>query len=246
MDFKVVGDGEPLVLIHGLGQTYKAWKYQEELSDTYQLILPNLRGHGNSSITQNITLESFAKDVITMLDDLNIESAHIGGLSMGGLTAQALYRKAPHRVKSMILANTTSYVPYCIGTLFATQRKWNLCMVNDEMYIKQISRGSLYNPSDLMVKEAMETFKINRTAYNQAVYAAVGINFLPMLSRAEVPIQIISSTHDMVTPYAFNGFYMQNWASRARSTVFNRTGHLSNIQRPGQFNQVVRDFLEEV
>lgn len=245
MECKVIGDGEPLVLLHGLGQRNNLWKHQEELSDTYQLIMPNLRGHGNSTNTENITLNTFAEDIIELLDELNIESAHIGGLSLGGVVAQALYRKAPHRVKSLILTNTTSHVPYFAGSWFSTQRVCMLSMMSNKEYIKSIVNNCLYHPTEDLTMEAMETFKINRSAYSKAVFAATGINYLPMLSRANVPIQVISSYNDMVTPYYLNGIYTYKWAKNAQSVVFDRTGHLSNMEKPEKFNQVVRDFLKD-
>jgi pimeloyl-ACP methyl ester carboxylesterase len=77
------GSGEPLVLIHGLGEVKEGWQSQYELSEYYELVIPDLRGHGEYRSLEGISIEAFAKDVIGLLHELSIESAHILGLSMG-------------------------------------------------------------------------------------------------------------------------------------------------------------------
>ena len=69
-----------------------------------------------------------------------------------------------------------------------------------------------------------------------------GLNYLPYLSTS-TPIHIIASSNDNVTPYIYNARYTRMWARGAKMTVLNKAGHLSNIQKPVQFNQIVRDFV---
>lgn len=246
MVYKVKGNGEPLVLIHGLGQTYKAWAQQEELSDTYQLIMPTLRGHGPLTKTNTITLEAFAEDVLNLLDRLNIESAHIGGLSLGGVVAQCIYAKAPERVKSLILANTTSFAPSVIVGLAAVESLRAFNAMTDEEYIRDVVQSGLYRPDDYLIEQARTGFHLNREGYPDALHAISGVNYLPLLAKCEAPTLIMSSSHDNVTPYYFNQWPMQKWAKNARAVVFNNTGHLSNIQKPHQFNQAIRNFLQDI
>jgi pimeloyl-ACP methyl ester carboxylesterase len=92
------GNGAPLVLIHGLGEVKEGWQSQLELADQYELIIPDLRGHGECSKTEGISIPNFASDVIALLNELKIENAHILGLSMGGAVAQEIYRQAPANI----------------------------------------------------------------------------------------------------------------------------------------------------
>jgi pimeloyl-ACP methyl ester carboxylesterase len=79
-----LGKGEPLVLIHGLGEVKEGWEDQFELADQYELTISDLRGHGECSKADSITIRQFASDIIGLLKELGIINAHILGLSMGG------------------------------------------------------------------------------------------------------------------------------------------------------------------
>jgi pimeloyl-ACP methyl ester carboxylesterase len=98
MPYLHFGNGAPLVLIHGLGEVKEGWQSQFELADQYELIIPDLRGHGECTKTEGISIPNFASDVIALLIELKIESAHILGLSMGGAVAQEIYRQAPANI----------------------------------------------------------------------------------------------------------------------------------------------------
>ena len=104
--YQVSGSGEPLLFLHGLGadksQTTSA------LTDlpNIQLIAPDMLGHGESLLTdQNSTLnfDSFADDAIAILDQLGIEKANIGGLSMGSGISLNIALRYPDRINKLIL-----------------------------------------------------------------------------------------------------------------------------------------------
>lgn len=243
MLYRTLGKGEPLVLIHGLGQTHESWKLQEELSEHFQLFILTLRGHGASPITTNITLYHFAQDVFKMLDDNGIEAAHFCGLSLGGVVVQEIHKQNKARVKSMILANTTSYAPSMAVEMAVKNRTKALSMLSDENYIWDISFKALYKPTDNELNQAYNTFHINRETYITAASTLKGINYLPSLNKG-TPIHIIASSDDEVTPYLYNAYVTKMYVPKAKLTVLNRTGHLSNIQKPEQFNQIVKDFIQ--
>ncbi len=88
--YEVEGEGSPLVLCHGLAMSLEVWRiwgFVEGLKDNYKLILIDARGHGYSDKPQDpeaYGIQSLVADVVTVLDDLNIEKAHFLGYSMGG------------------------------------------------------------------------------------------------------------------------------------------------------------------
>ena len=89
------GAGEPLLLIHGLGNTIDLWNSQHALSEHFRLIIPELRGHGTSAITNDISIHTFVSDIFALLDLLKIEKVNICGLSLGGIIAQEMYVRRP-------------------------------------------------------------------------------------------------------------------------------------------------------
>jgi pimeloyl-ACP methyl ester carboxylesterase len=102
------GEGEPLVLLHGLGLTGDAFRYVVPwLAETCRLIVPDLRGHGrNTHVPGPCTTEAMAADLESVLDDLGITSAHVLGYSHGGAVAQVFARNHPERVRSLMLVST--------------------------------------------------------------------------------------------------------------------------------------------
>ena len=109
--FEEHGDGEPLVLLHGFPLSRRMWEPQKKelVSENVRLILPDLRGFGETKSLADInTMEEMAWDVDELLDDLKIEKAIIGGLSMGGYVTFALFRLKPDLFSGLVLCDTTS------------------------------------------------------------------------------------------------------------------------------------------
>ncbi len=107
--YKVEGVGPPLLMLHGALGDSKFWfdsGYVEGLRKSYQLILVDLRGHGDSDKpydSGSYSVNLFVQDVIAVLDELEIGVCHALGVSFGGWIVYSLWRKHPERTKSMIL-----------------------------------------------------------------------------------------------------------------------------------------------
>src|ERR1700712_3058427 len=107
-------DGGPtLMLSNSLGSTMAMWEPQmKALTQIFRVIRYDRRGHGKSSAAPGpYSMERFGRDVLAILDDLNIARTHWCGLSMGGMVGQWLRANAPERFGKLILANTTRHFP---------------------------------------------------------------------------------------------------------------------------------------
>jgi pimeloyl-ACP methyl ester carboxylesterase len=102
------GMGMPLVLLHGYPLDHQSWNLVSPLlEDTFDLILPDLRGFGQSTtVDSQYTVEDFASDIAGLLDQLGIEKAAIAGHSMGGYVALAFTKRFPERVIALGLVST--------------------------------------------------------------------------------------------------------------------------------------------
>jgi pimeloyl-ACP methyl ester carboxylesterase len=111
--YRVIGEGEPLVLLHGFTQTGDAWQpILEYLAPHYRLIIPDLRGHGRSTNpTGEFTHRQSASDVFGLLDQLGVEQFKAMGISSGGMTLLHMATTQPQRVDAMVLIGATSYFP---------------------------------------------------------------------------------------------------------------------------------------
>ena len=110
--FETHGDsGSPLLMINGLGDNLANWspEWVQRLSTQHMVVFFDNRGTGQSDKpTTPFTMADFASDTVGVLDALQIERAHVFGISLGGMIAQHVALNYPTRVQSMILTSTTS------------------------------------------------------------------------------------------------------------------------------------------
>lgn len=108
--YETHGEGEPLLLIEGLG--YSSWMWYKqipELSKKHRVIVYDNRGVGHTDKPDSeYTIELMADDAASLLSALGVESAHVMGVSMGGYIAQELALRHPEKVRSLILAGTNN------------------------------------------------------------------------------------------------------------------------------------------
>ena len=111
--YRVMGAGEPLVLLHGFFGTGDSWSALfDVLSSSHRLIVPDLRGHGRSSNpTGTFTHRQSAADIFALLDHLGVNRFRAMGFSSGGMTLLHMATTQPNRIETMILVGATSYFP---------------------------------------------------------------------------------------------------------------------------------------
>src|SRR6202035_5546773 len=113
--YELLGEGPPLLLIPGLGTTCRLWdSTAPELAQHFSLMLPDNRDVGKSIGKRTPRmLSDFSADLIELLDTLQVERAHVLGISLGGVIAQRLAIDHPSRVDRLVLLSCTNrFVPY--------------------------------------------------------------------------------------------------------------------------------------
>ena len=112
--YEIYGEGKPVVLIHGFGSTKDEWKLAQlgPLSEKFKVIIMDNRGAGKSDRPDEpYLMEMFADDINSLMEHLNIDKAHIIGLSLGGMIAQTFTINYNEKVDKLILINTTPDFP---------------------------------------------------------------------------------------------------------------------------------------
>jgi len=106
--YRTVGDGPPVVLLHPFPVHHEFWlPIAERLASRYRLILPDLRGHGESEVGEGpATMEKHAADVLRVMDDADIGRAALIGVSIGGYLIFEFWRRYRSRVAALGLCNT--------------------------------------------------------------------------------------------------------------------------------------------
>lgn len=103
--FEVIGEGEPLLFMHGLGADRRQTTSAIANLENTKLIAPDFRAHGDSPYTSDevLNFNQFADDAIAILDELGIEKANVGGLSMGSGVTLNIALRYPERVNKIII-----------------------------------------------------------------------------------------------------------------------------------------------
>jgi len=113
MYYEIIGEGEPLILLHGWSQSGQTWSgVADDFAKHFQVIIPDLRGHGatDNPSREYFTMKQLALDVYALLDHLKIDSFRAMGISMGGVTLLHMATQQPNRIDSMVLIGAFSYI----------------------------------------------------------------------------------------------------------------------------------------
>jgi 3-oxoadipate enol-lactonase len=248
--YEDVGRGDPVVLLHGFLFNRSLWREQAEaLGESFRLITPDLRGHGESAAVPGpATMEEMADDVAALLDGLGVGRAIVGGLSMGGYVTLAFCRRYPERVRALILADTRAQADT------EEQRRGR-----EEMARVALTRGmqpiadsmtpKLLAPETIAARpDVVERTRamILGTSPSGAAEALRGMSVrrdqTEWLREISVPTLILVGSEDAITPPAASEA-MRAQIKGARLDVIEGAGHASNIERPAEFNRALADFL---
>ncbi|MEH7108344.1 alpha/beta fold hydrolase [Bacillus sp. JJ1764] len=239
-----LGSGEPLVLIHGLGEIKEGWSNQFELADQFDLIIPDLRGHGEYLNPGVISIENFAADVISLLKGLGVESAHICGLSMGGMVAQEIYRQAPEMCLSLLLVSTFHYAPKRLGKLYLEYRKNRKSGGSPDEIKETAAKLCLYSWSKENLDSFSKFYQPHKEFYFKSMEACLQVNNFCLLNQIKVPTLIIGGQYDSVIP-VWVQYLMHKQIRHSEFVIFKNTGHVAKLEAKDSFNKVLRTFLNK-
>jgi pimeloyl-ACP methyl ester carboxylesterase len=247
------GRGMPLVLLHAFPQNRAMWEPQvRALSGTHRIIAPDFRGFGESDAPLwRYTLDQFADDVAGLLDHLAIKQALLAGLSMGGYTLFAFYRKHADRVKGLVLADTRAQADTEEGragrfAMAQTAYTKGAGAIAELMLPKLLSPLALQGKPQLagQVRAAIEQTQVSGIA-GALMAMAERPDSVPLLAQIACPTLVITGELDGPTPPA-DGRFMAERIAGARLEIIPQAGHLSNLEQPELFNKAVRSFLGQL
>lgn len=241
--YKVHGEGQPLMLVHGFLASHTMWKYQvEDLPKSFRVITCDLRGHGESDKgdPNTYSLKLFADDIRGLLDKLGIEKAHLVGYSMGGLVAAQFAVDYPHRLYTLVLGGTPAKMPPSFS--------W-LARLTPSFMIARMARLTVprlaYDPKGKVAEEAIELMIKWLSQAGKATMIAgekAGRAYFKKrpteLSSISVPVLIVCGEKDSLA----NGEELHKLIPSAKLVIVERSGHFLPVQRPEVFNRLISDF----
>lgn len=249
-----IGDGELVVFLHGIGGNANNWINQLlAIGKNYRAVAWDMRGYGNSEDYEGpFRVEDVCNDLLAVINYYDVKHAHIVGLSMGGMVAQEFYRRYPERVSSLVLANTNEG----IGVAFSQQQKDEFVRLRKQPLEEGKEPSSLVAPmlKALLGKNPPQSAVLNiedsigalrKYSYIKSIEAIVEFDSSDVMSMITVPVLLIGSTRDKVTPVE-SMLSMSKNIHGSQLYIFDDVGHLSNLEVPNEFNELVLDFLSQV
>lgn len=245
--YEVAGQGEPLLFLHGLGSRGEDWAMQAPCFATrYRVITADMRGHGASEKPPGpYGVPMMAADVAGLLDWLGVESAHVVGLSMGGMIAFQLAVDRPERIRSLVIVNSgPALVPRTPGEWLRVQQRLLLArLFGPARTGRFLSRRLFPKPEQEALRmQFIERWALNdRTAYLAALRALIGWSVLDRVGHIRCPVLVISGDRDY-TPADVKRVYTA-MIPRAHFVLIEDSGHATPIDQADIFNRCVLDFL---
>src|SRR4029077_13654264 len=202
-----------LVFSNSLGANYSMWDPQvREFRGEFRVLRYDMRGHGQSSLTPGpYSIELLAKDVLVLLDALDLNRVHFCGLSMGGMIGMWLGVNAPERIRKLALCNT--------GAKIGTPEGWNARIEavrkNGMKSVASATVERWFTPAfrakaPATVASIQKMLEEANAEGFAACSAAVRVfDFREQVSKIRLPTLVISGAHDPGTPPADGRFLAQ-------------------------------------
>jgi len=248
--YEITGQGEPLILIEGLGTaTWLWWKQVPELAKHYRVIAYDQRGVGwSDKPDEPYTIPMLADDLAGLMDALKIKQAHVLGISLGGFVAQEFALKYPERVRRLILCSTS------FGGTHATPPAPDMVValltpVAGEDDLRErvaLSLSPAYaatHPEDVdhMVAARLDNPQ-PAYAYRRQLMSAATWTSEGRLGQILAPTLILAGTADTIVPPG-NAELLATAIPHAEMRLLEGAGHLINVERTDEFSKEVREFL---
>jgi pimeloyl-ACP methyl ester carboxylesterase len=251
--YDVAGIGPPVFLLHPFPLHHEFWlPVAQSLSTRYRLIMPDLRGHGESALGDGpATMDKHATDLERLMDELDVRRAPIVGVSIGGYVIFEFWRRFRERVSALVLCNTKA------GADTPEARAGRLASAEDVL-----QRGAEPFFESMLQKAPAETTRRSRPDLIQGALRMMrkmspedvaGVqggmaerpDSVPILKTINVPALIITGDEDVLTGVPEAEVMKQNIPG-SQMMVINKAGHYAAFEQPEEVGRALRQFLDAV
>jgi pimeloyl-ACP methyl ester carboxylesterase len=236
--YEMHGSGPTLLLSHGYSSTARMWDGQvAALKDRYQVIVWDMRGHGESDYPADQTLYSEALtvgDMKALLDHVGAEKAIVAGLSLGGYMSLAFHASHPERVRALMLFDT--------GPGFKkdeARAKWNETAHQRAARFDKEGLAALNSSDEVRLTQHRDASGLAGAA--RGMLAQQNDRVIQSLDKIAAPTLVLVGAND--TGFLAATDYMAAKIKQAIKVVIPDAGHAANLHQPVRFNQAVEAFL---
>lgn len=240
-------DAPTLVLSNSLGTDHGMWQPQvDELKSHFNVITYDTRGHGESDVIAETSLQNLGEDVADILDALNIEKAHFCGISMGGITGLWLAIHYPERFLSITVANSAAKIGQAEAWLSRAEsvEQNGLAELVKTTHTRWFIEKFDYQHNVVAQTTIQSLANTPAQGYANACRALAHADLRDEITQIQVPVLLIAGTADPVTTVA-DAEFMQNAIKNSQIAKL-EASHLSNIEQPQRFTQELTRFIQQI
>jgi pimeloyl-ACP methyl ester carboxylesterase len=250
--YRVLGGGPDVVLLHPFPAHHGVWMaVAEQLATRYRLILPDLRGHGQSGVGEGpATMEKHAADVLRVCDDAGVSRAIFAGESIGGYILFEVWRRYRERISALALCNTKAQADTDEARAnrlraAADVETGGVESFVDSMIPKLLGESTRRNRPDLVM--GARRMMLDMTPAGVAAVQrgmAVRPDSTPTLAAVNVPTLVITGDEDVLTGVAEGGYLRQRIAG-SEMKVIPRAGHYAVFEKAADAGRLLRQFFDQ-
>jgi 3-oxoadipate enol-lactonase len=249
--YEVLGSGPPVVLLHPFPANHNLWKpAAQALITRYRVILPDLRGHGESGVGEGpATMEKHTADIARVLDHEEVRRAAFVGVSIGGYVLFEFWRKYRERVDALVLCNTKAEADTPEARAVRLQAATFVLERGTELFFgsmipKLMGRTTRDTRPDVVegALRMMRTMSPEDVAMVQRGMAERQ-DSVATLKTIDVPTMLVTGDEDILTGVAEAELMRQN-ISGSQINVIAKAGHYSPWEQPEEVGKLLRQFLD--
>ena len=260
VNYVEMGEGPPVVFIHGLSGCWQNWLENiPHMARRHRVLALDLPGFGESELPQEeISIPGYGRFVDAFLGEIGVERAALIGNSMGGFIAAETSIAHASRVEKLVLVSAAGLVRVGNRELMLLDRAVRLghplvaaflarraYLVRRPRLRKQMLFGVVHYPGRIAPELAYEVASgAGKPGFMDALQAIVKYDFRDRLPEIEDPTLIVWGRNDRIVPVAGAHEYAQ-LIPNSRLEVWDDTGYLPMLERPGRFNDLLDEFLAD-
>ena len=243
-----------LVLLHGFPLTAEMWEPQLAIAERgWRVIAPHLGGAGGGEPPFDpsaVSIDDYAAEVIDLIDALHLGEVVVGGLSMGGYVALAMFRHAPRYFRGLVLADTRAQADTPEGRdgrtrMLALLAERGVSAVVDEMLPKLLGETTRRERPEVAGRiHALAAANSAATVTGMIHALMTRPDRTGLLASIHCPTLIMVGEEDALTPAALSQDLQRAIGGSELATIAG-AGHMSNLERPRAFNEALGRFLDD-
>jgi 3-oxoadipate enol-lactonase len=249
LSYRLDGDGRPLVLSHALGCSLGMWNEIAPALERIGLIVRyDTRGHGRSEVvTDAFALADLVGDAVRLLDALGLDRVSWIGISLGGMIGQGLAIEHPERVEKLVLANTVSRLSEEGRALWHERarvaRSDGMAALADLIMTRYFSAEFRQSRPEVVQRFRSDVLRLDPRGYAACCEAIAALDYYPALHDIKCPTLAIAGGTDVAATPAMVKEIADHVPAATFTTILD-AGHLSVIERPAAFLEILKSFLD--